>query len=100
MATLECIPPQGLGSTAEELKLAEGNEVVLQGMLERKHVSHFSFLDSPASESKEAKACSVDNLCRCLNALKTYLNEEHKAKKGSPLDMDEWETTLMKVVST
>jgi len=36
------------------------------------------------------------NNSRCLSALLKYLNEEHKVKKGSPLDMDEWETTLMK----
>jgi len=36
------------------------------------------------------------NNSRCLSALKKYLNEEHKAKKGLPLDMEEWETTLMK----
>ena len=34
---------------------------------------------------------------RCLDALKKYLNEEHKAKKGSPLDMSEWHTSLKKV---
>jgi sentrin-specific protease 1 len=33
---------------------------------------------------------------RCLDALKKYLNEEHKAKKGSPLDMSEWHTSLKK----
>jgi len=33
---------------------------------------------------------------RCLDALKKYLNEEHKAKKGSPLEMSEWHTNLKK----
>jgi len=36
------------------------------------------------------------NNSRCLSAVLKYLNEEHKVKKGSPLDLDEWETTLMK----
>ena len=30
------------------------------------------------------------NNTRCLSALLKYLNEEHRAKKGTPLNTDEW----------
>ena len=49
-------------------------------------------------ETKEIKYYDSmgGNTSRCLEALWIYLIEEHKVKKGSTLDKDEWETTLMK----
>ena len=36
--------------------------------------------------------------CRCLINLLKYLGEEHLDKKKSPLNTDEWTTTLMTVI--
>jgi Ulp1 family protease len=58
--------------------------------IDAKEIKYYDYL-SKGTKNYDATALGR----KCLNTLLKYLDEEHQAKRGSPLNTDEWKTTLM-----